>query len=122
MTERDDDLLKTFFEEYAINIPDNGFSQQVMRQLPHRFLKANQVWFWFCTLVGIAFLVLSDAMEQLRTVVNNFIGDIHGFWASFDLDSTSPLTVYMLALVLALISGFYIFNRDVGYRNQGDSM
>ena len=120
MTEKDDDLLKTFFEEYAINIPDNGFSQQVMRQLPRRFLIANQVWFWFCTLVGIAFLALSDAVEQLRTVANNFIGDIHGFWASFDLDSMSPLTVYMLALVLALIYGFYIFNRVIDYRNQGD--
>ena len=70
MTEKDDDLLKTFFEEYAINIPDNGFSQQVMRQLPHRFLKANQVWFWFCTLVGIAFLALSDAMEQLLSLIH----------------------------------------------------
>ena len=45
MTEdRDELLVRKFFDENNVELPDNGFSNRVMRRLPDRARRLNRIW------------------------------------------------------------------------------
>lgn len=104
MMENDEDLLKHFFAEYKKEIPDNGFSRRVMHNLPNSRMLVNDVWFLFCTCLGIILFVFGDAITQLHTALNNMISDVGRFFASIQFTITSPFTIYFFILSLLIIT------------------
>lgn len=104
MMENDEDLLKHFFSEYKKEIPDNGFSKRVMHNLPNRRMLINDVWFLFCTCLGIVLFIFSDAITQLHTVFNNMISDVDKFLTPIHFTFSLPVTIYFLVLSLLIIT------------------
>lgn len=107
MTENDDQLIARFFEENRQEIADKGFSEQVMRHLPpSRVHQLNRIWTIICTAAGVAFFLLVDGIDSLRTALGNVLGDLIGYVASIDLSGISPLMV-VLSLITITIVGIY---------------
>ena len=72
MTERDDDLLKHFFEEHKQELTDNGFSAHVMKKLPRSPIQTyNRLWTFFCCMVGLAFILFTRGWELAIQVARN---------------------------------------------------
>lgn len=54
MTDNNDDVLvKKFFSENRIDVPDDGFSRRVMRRLPDRTRRISRLWTAVCVVVGL---------------------------------------------------------------------
>lgn len=99
----DDELLEQFF---AANMPqpqDDGFSQNVMRQLPQRARKMNRIWSFACALLAAAIFLLFDGIEQLRVLVWRMLGDAAGYVASIDFSVLSPVMIVLAAVVLLVV-------------------
>ena len=63
---RDELLVRKFFEENKIEIPDAGFSRRVMRRLPDRTRRLNRNWTAICVAVG------GSNVREIRLVVIAF--------------------------------------------------
>lgn len=62
----DEQLLQSFFADCQEDIPDDGFSQRVMRSLPDTSPRRLERWWQVaCVLAGIAILVLSQSWNSL---------------------------------------------------------
>lgn len=54
MTDNNDDVLvKKFFSENRIDVPDDGFSRRVMRRLPDRTRRISRLWTAVCVVIGL---------------------------------------------------------------------
>lgn len=68
----DERLVQSFFDARRTELPDDGFTERVLRQLPHtRRLKLLQWWRLFCTaaavVVFLTFDVINGVMDFLYT-------------------------------------------------------
>lgn len=63
---RDELLVRKFFEENKIEIPDAGFSRRVMRRLPDRTRRLNRIWTAICVAVGVVMCVNSIGCHRFR--------------------------------------------------------
>lgn len=100
MMETDDKLIRAFFAEHKQEIPDNGFSQQVMRRLPHRIGLLLKVWSVFVTLVAIVLFVTFDGLQAIiGTTRDLFVALVQqGAAAGIDLKSLIIVAVVLLFL------------------------
>ena len=74
MTEdRDELLVRKFFEENKVELADDGFSQRVMRRLPDRTRRLSRIWAAVCTLAGILMCVVFNWVDVLVGIFNDFI-------------------------------------------------
>lgn len=63
----DDLLLQSFFAEFKEDIPDNGFSERVMRQIPDTSHQRLARWWQVaCVVVGVAFLCSGSVWGSLQ--------------------------------------------------------
>ena len=106
MENKDDELLKQFFAQHTFELADNGFTQQVMRKLPRQLVNLNRIWVVFCCLLGVVFLLMSNALNQLRTVFSNFVGDINGWIASIEIGIQTPIMVYLTILTFVFLGAY----------------
>lgn len=72
MAENKDDLVRIFLQEQKRDVPDNGFSKNVMSRLPKRsrIVIETRVWTAICILAAVLFL-FSDAGQSLLTSTLN---------------------------------------------------
>ncbi|MBO4314480.1 MAG: DUF5056 domain-containing protein [Prevotella sp.] len=98
MTENDEQMLMRFFEEHRMEIADNGFTKQVMHQLPARTLRISWWWTVICWALAIAIFFFNDGVEQLRRIFSSMLGDVLGMFTSSHL----PITTIILASVVIL--------------------
>lgn len=103
MVENDEDLLKRFFDEHTFQVEDDGFSRQVMRHINRRSVILNRLWTTICALAGVAILLFSDAMKQLRQTLYNLMGDLIGAVSAIDFSLVSPLAIYLSVLTLCVV-------------------
>ena len=63
----DDQLLEQFFREAReVKVPDNGFTERVMEQIPDgRTLKLSRLWTAFCVAVAAVFFVVMHGWEMI---------------------------------------------------------
>lgn len=106
MENKDDELLRQFFAQHTFELADNGFTQQVMQKLPRRLVNLNRIWVSFCCLLGVVFLLVSNALNQLRMVFSNFVGDINGWIASIELGIQTPIMVYLTILTFVFLGAY----------------
>ena len=70
-------LLETFFQPARnVELPDNGFTHRVMRQVPHSNVKLkSRLWTAFCLAVATCLFVLADAwslvVERLQALLTH---------------------------------------------------
>ncbi|MCO6026051.1 DUF5056 domain-containing protein [Prevotella cerevisiae] len=78
MIERDEQLVNRFFAEHSEPIPDKGFSEKVMRNIPDRAWYISRIWGVLCVIAGILLFVEMKGWELLGTLFqSSFIGAYH---------------------------------------------
>ena len=90
MKNKDDILLKQFFDQHKQQIADNGFSEKVMQCIPQQ----QSARPYILTCGGIA---------TLRVVWQNMFANIMSYLISIDLSGVSPLM--LLATICAVLYG-----------------
>lgn len=71
--EREDKLLRQFFEENRQDIADNGFTHRVMRRLPSHYLHISRIWTVLCAALALILFIALDGVQlvliSLREVI-----------------------------------------------------
>lgn len=116
LSQDDEQMLERFFADNTLDILDNGFSQQVMRQLPQRATRRmNRVWAAACWLGGVVLFLLFDGVESLRIRVFDLMGNLYGFLVSVDpitvLHSINFTTLAVAMVASIVISCVTIYNK-----------
>lgn len=67
LSNEDERLLQSFFSDCKMVVPDDGFSDKVMRQLPKSsYWRLEYGWKVACIIVGIAFLLNQQVWASLQ--------------------------------------------------------
>ena len=72
LNQEDEKLLASFFSEMAMpDIPDAGFSHQVMKQIPMGTPSVwlERLWTAICVIVGLAAVVAFQFFDQLQSLL-----------------------------------------------------
>lgn len=77
MTDNNDDILvKKFFSENRIEVPDNGFSKRVMRRLPDRTRRISRLWTVVCVVIGLLIFIRNKGFTVLVSCFDSIFSDI----------------------------------------------
>jgi len=104
------DNLKKIFVAHKIDVPDEGFSERVMRQLPQRkSILPQMVMVVFVVIgLGLTFFILgvTPVLEQINSLITSIS----------NLQAPSPIAVftYMSILGLTGIIGYSVAQADAG--------
>lgn len=117
MTENEDKRIISFFEEYGRNeIPDDGFSQRVMRGLPSSDYvykqRLNRIWTAVCAIAGIALFVLTDGVAVLKHLAANFVVDVFTSAISIDVSGVSFVMLAMMFLTFVYVAIYNMMTSD----------
>ena len=80
-THDDEQLVDNFMRQFAnAEIADDGFSGQVMRELPatRNIVRLNAIWTAVCATAGVVLFFLFDGLSLLKTLLLNLFGNIVG--------------------------------------------
>lgn len=102
MENNDDILLMMFFDEQRQDIDDNGFSENVMRQLPQQSAQPYIIWQIVCSVAGGIVFILAGGIGMLRTAFLNSCVNMVSYILSIDLSAVSPLM--LLAAMFGICS------------------
>ena len=109
----DDELLKKFFEDNKIDdIPDNGFSDRVMRHLPRHNEWMNTLWTAVCAIAIVLYFIICNGFRVLKLAILNIFGDVSGAIVSFHFSELTPIFIYVGIVVLTLIAAYNIIMRE----------
>ncbi len=99
MTENRDELLvRKFFEENKTELPDDGFSRRVMRRLPDRARRLNRIWTAVCLLLGVLLCAACDWFGALSYIIKDMLARL----------SVNPvLAEHPYLLLLLLLSAIF---------------
>jgi hypothetical protein len=99
----DDELLMRFFDATRQDIPDDGFSNRVMRRIPQRARWMNRIWTAVCVALGVTIFLLFDGVGELRVIAGKMAGDALGFLSSIGSTGVTPAVLFGTAAVLGLV-------------------
>lgn len=106
-THDEEQLVDNFMRQFAnTEIADNGFSGQVMRELPAspNIVRLNAIWTAVCATVGVVLFFLFDGLSLLKTLLLNLFGNIVGAVANtVTTDSYATPLMVMAGLVIVCI-------------------
>lgn len=117
MTENEDKKIISLFEEYARKeIPDDGFSRRVMRELPSSDYvykqRLNRIWAIVCTAAGIALFFFSDGFAMLKRLVSNFVIDAFTSAISIDVSGVSVVMMVMTFFTFVYVALYNMLTSD----------
>ena len=70
METADEQMLLDFFEGFKEEIPDNGFSNKVMNQIPvRRHKNLEHWWLAFCILIGLGLFASYPILDSAKDVL-----------------------------------------------------
>lgn len=109
MTDDDDRLIASFFDRHAPGcLPDDGFSERVMRRLPGPGLSGmvvlSRVWTCVCAAAVAAWILCVDGLGLFWQVVTDMFADILSSVVSIDVSGVSLLMVAVSCATLALLA------------------
>lgn len=99
---RDELLVRRFFDENRIVVPDNGFSHRVMRRVPDKTRHISRIWTAICSVVAILFFIRNDVFTMLYGTLIGSASDI----MTNDAVQQSPLLI-VISIVAFLVMGLY---------------
>jgi TRAP-type C4-dicarboxylate transport system permease small subunit len=108
----DDELLNQFFEEQRQDIADNGFSEQVMKQLPQRVRRLSRIWSLFCIAVATLAFFLFDGWQYFLQFIKDGALSLLITISHINLSSFNLHTLFTISLAIILLSVFTIYNLD----------
>lgn len=88
----DEELVGKFFAEQSFDVPDQGFSNRVMRRLPGRTVQLNRIWTAVCAVALVAVFILTKGWVAL-------IGSFQGLFA----DTVTSVSQLSLASAFATV-------------------
>lgn len=97
---RDEILIKKFFNENMPEIEDRGFSERVMSSLPRRTAFMNRFWGAVCTTAGIIIFILCHGWKYLTACFY----DITAWIYTFEIHQTHPVTLAFGALIITTLA------------------
>ncbi|MDD2796975.1 MAG: DUF5056 domain-containing protein [Bacteroidales bacterium] len=104
-----DKEIRNFFDKAKKEqIPDNGFSKRVMKQIPRQERNTHSVIVWGFGLVGLAIAVLSGAFFRVLGSLALFGRDL----ALARVPDLSPMIVYSVILVSLVSFSINIFRKS----------
>lgn len=74
--DRDELLVRKFFDGCKADVPDGGFSRRVMRRLPDRERRLNRIWTAVCAAVGVVLFVKFDWLGELAAYVKTAVAGV----------------------------------------------
>ncbi len=96
--------LKAFFKAHQTDIVDDGFSKQVMRQLPARTSILPQIVMAFCIVVGLTVTILIQGIDTIILNLTQLITAI----GNLQMPSIQSLVTYLAGLAILGCVGFAI--------------
>lgn len=121
-------LLNEFFANARnAEIPDNGFSDNVMRSIGmlenKKMLRLSHLWTIICSVLGIAFIVFSMANANIKWYSDKDIAGIilsymvrtMKFISTFDL-SNIPQFVYPIPLIITILLAIMAIKSESKYK------
>lgn len=100
----DDELLMRFFSEARCDLPDDGFTDRVMRRLPRRVRRMNQLWTTLCAAAAMVLFLLFDGVADVRILISRMLGDAAGYLSSVSLGGLPPLALLTTLVVLVVVA------------------
>ena len=121
-------LLNEFFANARnTEIPDNGFSDNVMRSIGmlenKKMLRLSHLWTIVCNLLGIAFIIFSVANADIKWysgkdivgIILSYMIRIMKLIATFDL-SHIPQFVYPIPLIITILLAIMAIKSESKYK------
>ena len=107
MNEQD---IQKIFEAHRVDIPDEGFSERVIRQLPERQSIFPQMVMVVFIMAGLALTFAIQGVTPLLEQINSLITSIS------NMQAPSPISViaYISALGMVGMIGFAVAQADAG--------
>ncbi len=129
MKEDNNEILLNEFFANARNaeIPDNGFSDNVMQSIERlenkKMLRLSHLWTIVCSLLGIAFIIFSVANADIKWysgkdivgIILSYMIRIMKLIATFDL-SHIPQFVYPIPLAISIILAIVAIKSESKYK------
>ena len=103
-----DNCFKKLFEAHKDDVPDNGFSKRVIRQLPKR----NSVWpqmvMITSVVVGLALMFAALGFAYFLEQINSLLISV----SQLKMPTPSAIITYISALALTSLIGFSVAQAD----------
>ena len=96
--------FKKIFTDHKEDIPDNGFSQRVIRQLPERKNVLPQLIMVLFILIGLALVFVLQGFTVLSEQINNLIIAI----SHQEIPSLTSVVAYLSILTLLGFIGYSV--------------
>lgn len=108
MADKDNDIVLQFLKEQKQDIPDNGFSSRVMRNLPdrktHRLVVLGRMWSCVCIFAALLFI----CSDYGHTLIVSALDNIMCQFKITELKvNTTHLIYAMGAAYLAMLGGLF---------------
>ena len=102
--------IRKIFEAHRVDIPDEGFTERVVRKLPERNSMLPQIVMAVFTMAGLALTFAIQGVTPLLEQINSLITSIS------NMQAPSPISVvtYMCALGMVGMIGFAVAQADMG--------
>jgi hypothetical protein len=98
MTDNEDKLINSFFQENVKAISDDGFTDKVMRSLPDsKAWWANKVWTFICAVAAIALFIVKDGLNILSISLGGIFREIA---QGFQLQHFNITWVVLIGIVI----------------------
>ena len=105
-----DQDFKKIFTAHKTDVPDNGFSEHVVRQLPERKNRLSQIIMAVFTLIGLILFFVIQGITPLLEQINHLIVSISHLQAP----SPSSVITYISLLATIGIVGYSVMQVDAG--------
>ena len=100
----EDKDFKKIFTANKADIPDQGFSERVVRQLPGRKSMLPQVVMVVCIMIGLVLAFVIQGVTPLLEQINSLIASISHLQAP----SPSSIVIYFSVLTIIGIVGYSV--------------
>lgn len=101
MQEINDKLIEDFLNGNKKDIPDNGFSQRVMKQLPYRTPLVARLWTGGCFIVTALLFIVLDGFELIYKAIQDAFETLILQGVSSHIDTHSLAIAGIVLLYLA---------------------
>lgn len=109
MTDNNDDLIvRKFFEANRKDVPDDGFSQRVMRRLPDRMRLYSRLWTAVCTIIGIVVAVRFSWVDRIFWLCKEAFNAASGS----KVLASYPLLPLFLLFFIIFIGGYRVMTEE----------
>ena len=107
MNEQD---LKKIFEARKVELPDGGFSERVIRQLPERKSMLPRTVMAVFIMLGLALTFAIQGFASSLEQINSFAFSI----SQLQIPSPISIVTYTSMLVIVVMIGFAVAHTDAG--------